>query len=123
MIWIIFFLIILHVQQMLQIRVRIKITITYLLAIMKPSFIRVLYYSQTFGASPLRRNMYFLQNTCLLKLYLVPNHCCNHGEKIKMNSSNYFERGKHTHECHDNFSNPLYIPKCRNLLPSSEYIV
>ena len=44
---------------------------------------------------------------CGLQLSLVPNLCCNHD--IKLDSDNYFERGKHANECLGSYNDPLYM--------------
>jgi hypothetical protein len=48
---------------------------------------------------------------------------CNHAFEIGINSCNYFERGKHVSNCHDNFKDPLHVLKSTNLHQSNGYIV
>ena len=58
-----------------------------------------------------------------MNLPLVPNHSCNYSIKIENSTSNYFERGKHVNECHDNYNDPLYKQNFANLHDSNGYIV
>ena len=51
------------------------------------------------------------------------NPTCNHDVNDDINSCNYFERGKHVNECHDNFNDPLYVSKVSKLYALNGYIV
>ena len=50
------------------------------------------------------------------------NSACSHDVNDYNYSCNYFERGKHANNCHDNFDEPLYAPKFTKLPQSSNYI-
>ena len=50
------------------------------------------------------------------------NSTCRHDVNDYNYSCNYFERGNHANDCHDNFNEPLYSPKFTKLLQSSNYI-
>jgi hypothetical protein len=48
---------------------------------------------------------------------------CSHDTIIKNGTINYFQRGKHGNECHNNFDDPLYLPKISKMHDSNSHCV